>query len=212
MAVCGHHTVLDYLYYSVLSHLALYTRVPSPSHAHSHKLSALLLHTPPRNTPSPPHRAAESSFIDNQTYFLNATFQVTISSRNPHGNPRSILYHDLHVHMSYHDQQITAATLLPQTYQGRGGVDVWSPLVSGVSTPIAPEIGPALNRDKSNGFLKMEVKLQGQVRWRPGIFTSGSFISVDCPAYINTGSGNKGVPLWLGTVKYQLMQSCSVSL
>lgn len=149
---------------------------------------------------------------DNQTYFLNATFQVTISSRNPHGNPRSILYHDLHVHMSYHDQQITAATLLPPTYQGRGGVDVWSPLVSGVSTPIAPEIGPALNRDKSNGFLKMEVKLQGQVRWRPGIFTSGSFISVDCPAYINTGSGNKGVPLWLGTVKYQLMQSCSVSL
>ncbi|KAF8016060.1 hypothetical protein BT93_H1574 [Corymbia citriodora subsp. variegata] len=149
---------------------------------------------------------------NNQTFLLNSTFQITLSSRNPHGNPRSILYDDLRVYMSYHDQQITLAMRLPPTYQPRGGSDVWSPLVYGPSVPIDRYTALALNQDISNGFVMMKVKLQGHVSWRPGIFTSGSFISVDCPAYITTASQNNGLPLAIGAVKYRLMQSCSVSL
>lgn len=149
---------------------------------------------------------------DNQTYLLSSTFQVTVSSRNPSGNRRSLLYDRLRVHVSYRDQQITLATRLPPTYEGRGGVDVWSPFVYGVSVPIAPCNALALNQDQSDGFVMMKVKLQGRVRWRPGIFTSGGFISVDCPAYIVTGSENRGVPLCCNAVKYRLMKRCSVSL
>ncbi|XP_030539157.1 NDR1/HIN1-like protein 1 [Rhodamnia argentea] len=149
---------------------------------------------------------------DNQTYLLSSTFQVTVSSRNPFGNRHSILYDGLRIHMSYHDQQITPATRLPPTYEGRGGVDVWSPFVCGVSVPIAPYNALALKQDQSDGFVIMKVKLQGHVRWRPGFFTFGGFISVDCPAYIPTGSENRGVPLGFNAVKYRLMQSCSVSL
>ncbi|KAI6701746.1 hypothetical protein NL676_016070 [Syzygium grande] len=149
---------------------------------------------------------------DNQTYLLSSTFLLTVCSRNPSGNPRSIRYDDLHVYVSYQDQQITLATRLPPTYQGRGGVDVWSPFVYGVSVPIAPYNALALNQDMSNGFVMMKVKLEGHVSWRPGIFTAGGFISVDCPAYISTGSENKGVPLGINAVKYRLMQRCGVSL
>lgn len=149
---------------------------------------------------------------DNQTYFLTSTFQVTISSCNPFGNRRSLLYDGPHVFVSYHDQQITLATRLPLTYEGRGGVDVWSPLVYGESVPIAPYNALALNQDKINGLVMIKVKLQGHVRWRPGIFTSRGFISVDCPAYITTGSKNGVVPLGINAVKYRLMQKCSVSL
>ncbi|KAI3408651.1 uncharacterized protein J3R85_020161 [Psidium guajava] len=171
----------------------------------------VILVAPPPLTPSP-HFRINRVFIDNQTYLLSSTFQLTVSSRNPSGNRRSLLYEGLRVHVSYHDQQVTLATRLPPTYEGRGGVDVWSPFVYGASVPIAPYNALALNQDQSDGFVKMKVKLQGHVRWRPGIFTSGGFISVDCPAYITTGSKNIGVPLGFSAVKYQLMQRCGVSL
>ncbi|XP_048128324.1 NDR1/HIN1-like protein 1 [Rhodamnia argentea] len=143
---------------------------------------------------------------------LTSTFQVTISSRNPNDNI-AIYYDRLEAYATFRDQQITLTTLVPPTYQDTHDVDVWSPFLYGVSVPISPYNAAALTQDQNIGFVALMIKLRGKVRWRVGSFTSGGYsLFVNCPAYITFGSRSTGIGVGNNAVKYQLMQTCSVSV
>ncbi|CAA2966398.1 NDR1 HIN1 1 [Olea europaea subsp. europaea] len=143
---------------------------------------------------------------------ISTTVQVTINSRNP--NSKIGVYYDkLAVYAAYHNQQITYYTTIPPVYQGHKDVNIWSPFVYGTDVPVAPYNGLALNQDKSNGAIYMIFKINGRVKWKVGSFVSGRYhLHVSCPAYIPIGnSRNTGIVV--GTaIKYQLSQSCKVSV
>jgi hypothetical protein len=120
----------------------------------------------------------------------SAALQVTVASRNP--NSRVGVYYDrLDAYASYQYQQVTLAASLPPVYQGHGDVDVWSPVLSGPDVPFAPYLADALAKDVAAGYLAMQVKLDGRVRWKVGSWISGHYhIFVQCPAYFISTGGN----------------------
>ncbi|CAK9180773.1 unnamed protein product [Ilex paraguariensis] len=143
--------------------------------------------------------------------FVSSSIQVTIISRNPN-DKISIFYDKLDVYAIYQSQQITYYTSIPPTYQDVGQSNVWSPFIYGTMVPIAPFNGPALSQDQANGAIWLLIKIDGRVRWKVGTLTTGDYgLHVKCPAYIPFGNGNGGIVVGNG-VKYQLAQTCSVSV
>ncbi|KAL6521202.1 hypothetical protein OROGR_017771 [Orobanche gracilis] len=143
---------------------------------------------------------------------ISTTLQVTINSRNP--NSRIGIYYDrLGVYGNYNNQQITLSAEIPPVYQGHKDMNVWSPFIYGYNVPVAPYNGLALSQDQSNGAIRMTIKMNGRVKWKVGSFISGHYhLHVSCPAFIPLGnSRNTGIIVGSG-VKYQLSQSCSVSV
>ncbi|KAJ4979210.1 hypothetical protein NE237_009990 [Protea cynaroides] len=143
--------------------------------------------------------------------FLTSTIQVTVSSRNP--NDKIGIYYDkLDIYATYRNQQFTLPTLLLPTYEGHKDINVWSPFLSGNSVPIAPYLATALNEDQSAGFVLINVKLYGKLRWKVGTWISGHYrINVKCPAYIRFGNPGSGVTFHTG-IKYTLSQSCGTDI
>ena len=141
---------------------------------------------------------------------LSTTLQVTVASRNP--NDRVGVYYDrLDVYASYKYQQITVAASLPPVYQGHGDVDVWSPVLAGPNVPFAPFLADAMRKDIANGYLIMEVRIDGRVRWKVGSWTSGHYhIFVTCPAYF-IGSGASSVVGAHG-LRFQTATYCRVEV
>ncbi|CAA2971147.1 NDR1 HIN1 1 [Olea europaea subsp. europaea] len=143
---------------------------------------------------------------------ISATIQVSIYSRNP--NDKIGIYYDkMDVYATYHNQQITSFTAIPPVYQGHKDVNLWSPFVHGDNVPVAPFNGLALSQDQTNGGIQMVIKIDSRVKWKVGSLVTGRYhLHVSCPAYIPLGN-NKNTGIWIGnTVKYQLSQSCSVSV
>ncbi|KAJ4705383.1 Late embryogenesis abundant protein [Melia azedarach] len=144
--------------------------------------------------------------------FLTSSFQVTISSRNP--NDKIGIYYDkLDLYATYRNQQITYRTSLPTTYQGHKEINVWSPYVYGNAVPVAPYNAVSLTQDQSGGIIPLMFKIDGRVRWKVGTFISGKYhLYVRCGAFINFGDKQAGVAVGNNAIKYQLTQSCSVSV
>ncbi|XP_027066832.2 NDR1/HIN1-like protein 1 [Coffea eugenioides] len=142
---------------------------------------------------------------------LTANIQVTVYSRNPN-DQIGIYYDKLDVYATYHSQQITYYTAIPPVYQGHKDVNVWSPFIYGNNVPIAPYNGLALTQDQSNGAVQLMIKMNGRVKWKVGTVTTGRYhLHVTCPAYIPFGNKNTGIVIGTG-IKYQLSQSCKVSV
>lgn len=145
---------------------------------------------------------------------LTSNFQITLSSRNP--NDKIGIYYDmLDVYANYHAQQITFRTAIPPTYQGHKEINVWSPFIYGTNVPVAPYNSLALGQDQSTGAVLLTIRIDGRVRFKVGTFISSRYhLYVKCPAYINFGSGSNtnGIVVGENAVKYQLVQSCSVSV
>ncbi|KAK6147327.1 hypothetical protein DH2020_018239 [Rehmannia glutinosa] len=187
------------------------------------RLSRRQLHCPirfPHNLGRPPAQKPRFTLQDATIFTLNVsapnvistTVQVTINSRNP--NSRIGVYYDkLDVYANYHNQQITYYTVIPPVYQGHKDVNVWSPFIYGNDVPVAPYNGIALSQDQSSGGIRMTIKINGRVKWKVGTFVSGRYhLHVTCPVYIPLGnSKNNGIIIG-SAVKYQLSQSCSVSV
>ncbi|KAI4342238.1 hypothetical protein MLD38_026884 [Melastoma candidum] len=143
---------------------------------------------------------------------LTSTFQVTILAHNPNDNI-AIYYDWLDVYATYHDQQITLRSRIPPTYADHKEDDVWSPFIYGNSIPIAPYNAVLLSQDEGSGTVTVDIKIDGRLRWRVGAVTTGTYhIFVRCPAFISFGRESTGVSTGNNAVKYQLMQSCSVSV
>ncbi|CAA3031877.1 NDR1/HIN1-like protein 1 [Olea europaea var. sylvestris] len=143
---------------------------------------------------------------------ISTSIQVTIYSRNP--NDKIGIYYDkMDVYATYHHQQITYFTSIPPVYQGHKDVNLWSPFVYGDNVPVAPFNGLALSQDQSNGVIPVVFKIDSRVKWKVGSFVTGRYhLHVSCPAYISLGN-NQNTGIWIGNaVKYQISQSCSVSI
>lgn len=79
--------------------------------------------------------------------------------------------------------------------------------------PVAPYNAVLLSQDQTNGVVPLTFKIDGRVRWKVGTFISGRYhLYVRCPALINFGNTQSGVVISENVVKYQLVQSCSVSV
>ncbi|VFQ59228.1 unnamed protein product [Cuscuta campestris] len=144
---------------------------------------------------------------------FSTTIQVTVTARNPNSNV-GIYYDKLDVYATYSGQQVTYFSEISPVYQGHKDVNVWSPFLRGNNVPIAPFYGPDLTRDKADGAVWLTFKIAGRVRWRVGDVITGRYhLHVDCPAFIPLGTtpGDGGIVVG-NTVKYQLSQSCDVSV
>lgn len=142
---------------------------------------------------------------------LSTSIQVTIFSRNP--NSKIGIYYDkFDVFATYRSQQITYYTAIPPVYQGHKDVNIWSPFLYANSVPIAPFNGQLLIQDQANGAVDLTIKMDGRVKWKVGSYTTGRYhLHVSCPAYIPFGNRATGIVVGTG-IKYQLSQSCSVSV
>ncbi|CAJ1979108.1 unnamed protein product [Sphenostylis stenocarpa] len=139
---------------------------------------------------------------------LSLTMQVTLSAHNPNARI-GVYYHALRLHASYHSQQISLSTALPDTYQGHRDFTVWSPFLYGIAVPVAPFVLTSLQQDHDAGTVMVNVKVNGRVKWKVGTWVSGRYhIYVNCPAYISfAGDRSNAVG-----VKFRLLQSCSVDV
>lgn len=144
---------------------------------------------------------------------VTITMQITLSAHNP--NHRiGIYYHKLDVYASYRSQQISLPTALPATYQGHKDFTVWSPFLYGTAVPVSPYTLSSLQQDQNAGAVLVNVKVNGRVKWKVGTWVSGRYhIYVNCPAYIRfAGDRNGGIGVVAPSVKFQLLQSCSVDV
>lgn len=123
--------------------------------------------------------------------FLSATLQATLKSHNP--NDRIGIYYDkLDVYASYKGQQITIPTELPIQYQGHDDVSVWSPYLYGTDVPLAPYLTVALTQDEAAGYVLIDIRVHGRLRWKVGTWISGNYhIDVNCPAFLTVGGVGK---------------------
>ncbi|CAD5327402.1 unnamed protein product [Arabidopsis thaliana] len=142
---------------------------------------------------------------------LTSKFQITIASRNRNSNI-GIYYDHLHAYASYRNQQITLASDLPPTYQRHKENSVWSPLLYGNQVPIAPFNAVALGDEQNSGVFTLTICVDGQVRWKVGTLTIGNYhLHVRCQAFINQADKAAGVHVGENTVKYTLINKCSVN-
>lgn len=142
---------------------------------------------------------------------LTTNLQVTITTRNPN-DKIGIYYQKADVYASYRNQQISLATLLPATYQGHKDVIVWSPFLCGNSVPVSPFVAEALGQDLNAGMVMVNIKVDGRIKWKVGTWISGRYhLHVNCPAYITFGDKSKGIASG-ASLKFQLVQSCSVDV
>ncbi|XP_047311181.1 NDR1/HIN1-like protein 1 [Impatiens glandulifera] len=143
---------------------------------------------------------------------LSSNFQVTVAAHNP--NERiGIFYDTLDAFAVYQSQQITYYTAIPPVYQGHKDNNVWSPFLYGVNVPIAPYNGAALTEDQSDGMINLLIKLDGKVRWKVGTFTTGRYhLHVRCLATLNFGNHASNGVFVSTAMKYQIYQSCKVSV
>lgn len=142
---------------------------------------------------------------------LTTNLQVTITTRNPN-DKIGIYYQKADVYASYRNQQISLATLLPATYQGHKDVIVWSPFLYGNSVPVSPFVAESLGQDLNAGMVMVNIKVDGRIKWKVGTWISGRYhLHVNCPAYITFGDKSKGIASG-ASVKFQLVQSCSVDV
>lgn len=143
---------------------------------------------------------------------LTSSFQVTVSSRNPNDNI-GIYYDKLDLYATYRGQQITYKTSLPTSYQGHKEINVWSPYVYGNAVPVAPYNAVSLTQDQSSGVIPLMFKIDGRIRWKVGSLITGKYhLYVKCAAFINFGNKQAGIAVGNNAVKYQLVQTCSVSV
>lgn len=126
---------------------------------------------------------------------LSATAQVTLASRNPNDRV-GVFYRRLDVFVTYRDEPVTVPVSLPPMYQGHRDVTIWSPVLSGESVPVAGYVADAMRQDIAAGYVVLQVKVDGRVKWKVGSWVSGSYhLFVSCPAVLAAGPGGMSTSL-----------------
>ncbi|KAH7686972.1 Late embryogenesis abundant protein LEA-2 subgroup domain-containing protein [Dioscorea alata] len=130
-------------------------------------------------------------------HLLNSTIEATLLSKNP--NTRVGIYYDkVRVFATYKGQQITGDSELPSFYQGHEESNFLSTALYGNGMPVYPLFGYEVSRDQTTGKLIVDLKLDGQLRWKVGMWVSGRYrFDVDCTAAIGIKQGDAPGPLSL---------------
>lgn len=113
---------------------------------------------------------------------LNSSIQLTILSKNPNQKV-GVYYDELQVYAAYKGQQITTYTSLPHFYQAHEESNLLTASLVGVGLPVAPSFGYEVGRDQTAGKLVVNLKVNGQLRWKVGTWVSGRYrLNVNCVA------------------------------
>ncbi|KAJ1279414.1 hypothetical protein BS78_04G154700 [Paspalum vaginatum] len=147
---------------------------------------------------------------------LTASAQVTLASRNPNDRV-GIFYKRLDVFVTYRDEPVTTPVSLPAMYQGHRDVTVWSPVLSAQSVPVAGYVADAMKQDVAAGFVALQVKVDGRVKWKVGSWVSGSYhLFVSCPAVLSAGYpggvAGAGANNTVSSLKFAQPTGCSVEV
>ncbi|GJN21246.1 hypothetical protein PR202_gb08707 [Eleusine coracana subsp. coracana] len=144
---------------------------------------------------------------------LTASAQVTLASRNPNDHV-GVFYKRLDVFVTYRDEPITVPVSLPPIYQGHRDVSVWSPVLAAESVPVAGYVADAMKQDVAMGFVSLQVKVDGRVKWKVGSWVSGSYhLFVSCPAVLTAGGGQPaGGKATVTSLKFTQPTACSVEV
>ncbi|CAL4887495.1 unnamed protein product [Urochloa decumbens] len=147
---------------------------------------------------------------------LSASAQVTLASRNPNARV-GVFYERLDVFVTYRDEPVTAPVSLPPQYQGHRDVTVWSPVLSADRAPVAGYVADAMRQDVEAGFVSLQVKVDGRIKWKVGSWVSGSYhLFVSCPAVLTAGfpgfGGAGGGNATLSALKFAQPTGCSVEV
>ncbi|KAF7020014.1 unnamed protein product [Triticum aestivum] len=149
--------------------------------------------------------------------YLFTTMQATVAARNP--NDRVGVYYDeADMYAQYKGVAITVPTRLPVAYQGHRDQSVWSPYLRSMdSVVLPPQLAVALAQDETAGYVLVDVRVDGQVRWKVGTWISGHYhLRVNCPALIrvNEGKGSYGATTGGGPdyFRFQQAAACAVDV
>ncbi|KAK9071677.1 hypothetical protein SSX86_008106 [Deinandra increscens subsp. villosa] len=136
-----------------------------------------------------------NQLIVSPTHLLNSSIQLTLLSTNP--NPRVGIYYDeMQVYASYKAQQITLHSYLAPFYQDHKGTDLLSAVLVANDLPVASSFNYDLGRDQMAGRLVLNVKANGLLRWKVGLWVSGKYrFSVSCVAVLVFGTSGPAGPL-----------------
>uniref|UniRef100_A0ACD5Z1S9 Uncharacterized protein n=1 Tax=Avena sativa TaxID=4498 RepID=A0ACD5Z1S9_AVESA len=147
--------------------------------------------------------------------YLFTTMQATVAARNP--NDRVGVYYDsADVYAQYKGVPITVPTRLPVSYQGHRDQSVWSPYLRSMdSVVLSPELAVSLAQDETAGYVLIDIRVDGQVRWKVGTWISGQYhLKANCPALItvNQGRGSYGATTGGGTEYFRFQQAAACNV
>jgi len=149
--------------------------------------------------------------------YLFTTMQATVAARNP--NDRVGVYYDqADAYAEYKGVAITVPTRLPVQYQGPNDASVWSPFLRSLdSVQLPPQLAVALAQDETAGYVLIDVRVDGWVRWKVGTWISGHYhLRVNCPALltVNEGKGSYGANTGgdTGYFRFQQAAACAVDV
>jgi hypothetical protein len=149
--------------------------------------------------------------------YLFTTMQATVAARNV--NDRVGVYYDkVDAYAQYKDVPITVPTQLPVQYQDRNDQSVWSPYLASMdSVCLPPDLAVALAQDETAGYVLVDIRVEGRVRWKVGSWISSHYhLRVNCPALItvNDGKGSYGANTGGGNgyFRFHAAAACAVDV
>ncbi|KAF8769332.1 hypothetical protein HU200_006850 [Digitaria exilis] len=147
--------------------------------------------------------------------YLFTTMQATVAARND--NDRVGVYYDeVDVYAEYKGVDITVPTRLPVGYQGHHDQSVWSPFLQSMdSVQLPPPLAVALAQDETAGYVLIDIRVDGWVRWKVGTWISGHYhLRVNCPALltVNDGKGSYGLNTGGGQGYFRFHQAAACAV
>ncbi|KAL8240795.1 hypothetical protein R6Q59_014150 [Mikania micrantha] len=125
--------------------------------------------------------------VVSETHLLNSSIQLTLVAINPNRQV-GIFYDEMQVYASYKAQQITGHSYVAPFYQDCKDSDVLSAMLVANDLPVAPSLNYDLGRDQMAGRLVLNIKTNGLIRWKVGVWVSGKYrFGVSCVAVLGFG-------------------------
>ncbi|KAF9601875.1 hypothetical protein IFM89_023794 [Coptis chinensis] len=127
---------------------------------------------------------------------ISTTMQFTVVTRNP--NKRVSIYYDhLSAYVSYRNQQITPAVMLPPLYQETKTTVALSPIIGGGFVPVSMEVCNGLVMDQAYGVVGLRLVLMGRLKYKAGAIKTKRYgVFVKCDVMVGLKKGFVGqVPL-----------------
>ncbi|KAF5178353.1 NDR1/HIN1-like protein [Thalictrum thalictroides] len=130
---------------------------------------------------------------------ISTTMQFTIVTRNP--NKRTSIYYDhLSMYVSYRNQQITQAVLLPPLFHETKTTVALSPIIGGGFVPVSMEVANGLQMDQAYGVVGLRLVLVGRLKYKGGSIKSGHYgMYVKCDVMVGLKKGFVGQVPMLGS-------------
>ncbi|MCL7044640.1 hypothetical protein MKW94_014089 [Papaver nudicaule] len=129
---------------------------------------------------------------------MTTTMQFTIVTRNPNRRV-SIFYDRLSAYVSYRNQAITPAVMLPDLFHDKKSTVALAPVLGGggVAVPVSLEVVNGLVMDEAYGVVGLRLVLMGRLRWKAGAIRSAKYrVIVKCDVLVGFKKGLLGqVPL-----------------